>query len=244
MDDLTQDPSRSRSDSAPVVVIISADIEWAAVCALMPAGSRREGPFGGWFRASSLAEAAGEVIFLHGGWGKISAAASAQYAVDHWQPRLLANLGTCGGIRGRIERGEILLVEQCVVYDIYEQMGDAEAHIEHYRTRIDLSWLPEDSLLPQKVRRGLIVSGDRDLHPADIPDLVRRFDARAADWESGAIAWVAERNQTRALILRAVSDLVDDQGGEAYGGLEFFRQAAWEYMGDLLQHLPGWLALA
>jgi adenosylhomocysteine nucleosidase len=226
------------------VVIISADIEWAAVCALLPVASRQEGPFGSWFPAGRLLDAGSEVIFLHGGWGKIAAAASAQYAIDHWRPQLLVNLGTCGGIRGRIERGEVLLVEQCVVYDIYEQMGDAEAHIDHYRTEIDLSWLPPEGLLPHAVRRGLIISADRDLHPGDIPALVARYDARAADWESGAIAWVAARNQTRLLILRGVSDLVDEQGGEAYGGLDFFRQAATHILSDLLHHLPDWLTLA
>lgn len=234
----------NQKEPAPTVVIISADIEWAAVCALLPGAARQQSPFGGWFGASIFPEDPGEVIFLQGGWGKIAAAASAQYAIDRWQPRLVVNLGTCGGIRGRIERGEILLVDQCVVYDIYEQMGDAEAHIDHYRTHIDLSWLPEDNLLPQKVRRGLIVSADRDLLPADIPELVRRFSARAADWESGSIAWVAARNHKRALILRGVSDLVDDLGGEAYGGLEFFRQAAMNILDDLLDNLPAWLALA
>lgn len=234
----------SPSGSVFAVVIISADIEWAAACASLPAASRQESPFGTWFPAGELFDVRGEVIFLQGGWGKIAAAASAQYAIDRWQPRLLINLGTCGGIRGRIERGEVLLVEQCVVYDIYEQMGDAEAHIDHYRTAVDLSWLPPVDALPQAVHRGLIVSADRDLHPDDIPSLVKRFDASAADWESGAIAWVAARNQTRLLILRGVSDLVDETGGEAYGGLDFFRQAATKIISNLLHHLPAWLALA
>ena len=40
----------------------------------------------------------------------------------------------------------------------------------------------------------------------------------ALDWESGAIAWVAARNQTRCLILRGVTDLVGEAGDEAYDG--------------------------
>ena len=34
------------------------------------------------------------ILFLHGGWGKIAATASAQYAIDRWNPCLLINLGT------------------------------------------------------------------------------------------------------------------------------------------------------
>jgi hypothetical protein len=41
-----------------------------------------------------------------------------------------------------------------------------------------------------------------------------------------------------------VSDLVDETGGEAYGGLDFFRQSATKIISNLLHHLPAWLALA
>lgn len=46
----------------------------------------------------------------------------------------------------------------------------------------------------------------------DIPMLVSRFGASAADWESGAIAWVADKNRVRCLILRGVTDLVGSRG--------------------------------
>ncbi len=106
-------------------------------------------------------------LFLHGGWGKIAAAASTQYAIDRWSPDLLINLGTCGGFEGTIERGTIVLAERTVVYDIIEQMGDYDEHIAHYATDIDLSWLDGDVPLP--VLRTLLVSGDRDLVVEDIP---------------------------------------------------------------------------
>jgi len=78
---------------------------------------------------------------FHGGWGKISAAATTQYVIDHFKPDLLINLGACGGFAGRIETGTIILVERTLVYDIIEQMGDGAEAIEHYSTKIDLSWL-------------------------------------------------------------------------------------------------------
>ena len=55
--------------------------------------------------------------------------------------------------------------------------------------------------------------------------LIEKYNAVAADWESGAIAWVAKKNNTRVLILRGVSDLVDDSGGEAYGNLDTLPRA-------------------
>lgn len=182
------------------------------------------------------------MIFFQGGWGKISAAASAQWAIDRWQPDLLVNLGTCGGLAGRVDRGEVLLVDRTLVYDIIEQMGDPQAAIDHYTVDLDLFWLREP--YPQPVRRGLLVSADRDIYLPDIPMLVERYGATAADWESGAIAWVASRNRTRCLILRGVTDLVSPQGGEAYNALDVFHTGARHVMESLLDSLPAWLDCA
>ncbi len=179
------------------------------------------------------------VTFLHGGWGKIAAATSTQYAIDHLRPDLLVNLGTCGGFEGRIETGVVILVERTLVYDIIEQMTDPDVAIGHYTTTLDLSWLPPQ--LPSPVKRGLLVSADRDIVPADIPSLVDKYNAVAADWESGAIAWVASRNHKRLLILRAVSDLVGSSGGEAYGDYQLFQSRTKDIMRDLIDVLPRWL---
>jgi len=231
-------------------IAVSANAEWRIVREHFPALIPQRSPYGEWF-ACDLAEAGGAsnptglsrpVIFFQGGWGKISAAASTQWAIDRWQPGLLVNLGTCGGLAGRVGRGEMLLVQRTLVYDIIEQMGDPQAAIAHYAVDLDLSWLREP--YPQPVRRGLLVSADRDICPPDIPMLIERYGAIAADWESGAIAWVANRNHTRCLILRGVTDLVSPEGGEAYNGLEFYHAGARQVMGALLGALPTWLDCA
>ena len=214
------------------VVIVSSNAEWRSVKALFPQATIHVSPLGEWFDAKTA-------TFFHGGWGKISAAATAQYVVDHFQPDLLVNLGTCGGFEGRIETGALILVERTLVYDIIEQMADPDDAIRHYATEMDLSWLPVP--LPEIVQRGLLVSADRDIVVDDIPMLVSRFDAVAADWESGAIAWVANKNRVRCLILRGVSDVVGSGGGEAYGNFELFSQRTDEIMARLVRLFELWL---
>ena len=223
-----------------IVVLISADIEWRAVLEIFPDVDRLNSPYGEYF--FSNIEVFGdilEVVFFQGGWGKISAAASTQYVIDCWSPNLLVNLGTCGGLEGEIEKGEIVLVNKTIVYDIIEQMGDGEDHICHYSTSLNLSWLLKPS--PYPVHEGLMVSADRDILPEDIHNLKSRFSARAADWESGAIAYVAMRNETPCLILRGVSDIVSAEGGEAYGDIGIYESAAREIMKDLVCQLPAWI---
>jgi adenosylhomocysteine nucleosidase len=227
-----------------VVVLVSAGSEWRAVRARYPAVPVDTSPYGDWLATTVAAgDDAAHVTLMHGGWGKIAAAASAQYALDRWQPDLVVNLGTCGGFAGAVARDAIILATGTRVYDIVEQMGDPDAALAHYAVDLDLSWL--EPPYPQPVQPGLLLSGDRDLMPEDLPDLRARYDAVAGDWESGAIAYVAARNGVRCLILRGVTDLVGPEGGEAYDGtVSFFRERAPVIMGRLLDHLPAWLARA
>lgn len=226
------------------VVLISANAEWRCVRAFWPEVAVSASPYGEWFPLSLPVQ--GElrsVVFLHGGWGKIAAAGSTQYALDRWSPRLLVNLGTCGGFEGDIVPGVVILATRTLVYDIIEQMGDPAAALAHYTTEFDLSWLKD--ALPQPVLRGLLLSADRDLVMAEIPRLRAQFGAVAADWESGAIAYVAARNGVRCLILRAVTDVVGSDGGEAYDGtMVLFEERTRVVMPALLHALPDWLALA
>jgi adenosylhomocysteine nucleosidase len=217
------------------VILISANSEWKTVHRLFPNADYQTSPFGEWFLQESQ-----QVIFLHGGWGKIAAASSAQYAIDRWNPSLVVNLGTCGGFEGEIEVGTVILAERTLVYDIIEQMGDPETAIAHYATRLDLSWLKEP--LPIPVCRELLISADRDLIIEEIPQLRAKYGARAGDWESGAIAYVAARNHVRCLILRAVTDVVGSSGDDTYHNFDLFVERSAEAMEKLIASLPGWLA--
>lgn len=219
----------------PVVVLISAGAEWRALKPLLQTGEFHHSPYGEWCSCSMGGKTA---IFLHGGWGKIAAAASAQYAIDRWDPSVVVNLGTCGGLQGQIQPGEIILVEKTIVYDIIEQMGDAQEALDFYTSTLDLGWLPAP--YPQAVRTGTMFSADRDIIPGEVNGLIAR-GAQAADWESGAIAWTAKRNKRRCLILRAVSDVVGPQGGEVYNDFSAFEQRTQSLMAALLGHLGDWL---
>ncbi len=229
-----------RPAGAEIVVLVSANAEWKALAHSASDVMGAPSPYGEWFTRRVRAGTSDvRVVFFHGGWGKISAAASTQYAVDRWKPELLVNLGTCGGFRGAIHKGDVLAVDRTVVYDIVEMMGDAAEAIADYTTDIDLTWARGED--PPGVRRGLLLSADRDIQAADVPRLSSQYHAVAADWESGAIAWVARANRTPVLILRGVTDLVDETGGEAYGNPELFEAGSRSVMANLVDQLPAWL---
>jgi len=217
-----------------VIVIVSANTEWAAVREIFTPAELQSSPFGEYFR---LQLGAWGLTLYHSGWGKIASAGMMQYVIDHEAPDLIINLGTCGGFEGLVERGDVILVERTMVYDIVELMGDPDV-ISYYSSDLDLSWLP--GRLPYPVRRGLLASADSDLPPEKIT-LLKELGAVAGDWESGALAWIAKKNGARLLILRAVSDLVNEQHGEAYNHYDLFIERTRNLMRKLFSQLPGWL---
>jgi adenosylhomocysteine nucleosidase len=217
-----------------IIVIISAIAEWKAVREIFPQLAGTTSPYG---EAGLLHHHNWDLKLYHSGWGKIASAGMIQYIIDHDRPDLIVNLGTCGGFEGIVEQGDIVLVERTFVYDIVELMGDLNI-VEYYASHLDLSWLPEPH--PYPVRRGILASADSDLPPEKIAYL-KSQGAIAGDWESGALAWVANKNKARLLILRGVSDLVNEEAGEAYNDLALFEERTRGVMRKLFDQLPGWL---
>lgn len=218
-----------------IVVLISAAAEWDAVRKIYPRLQIKDSPYGD---TAEMKLATWDLTLYHSGWGKIASAGAMQYVLDRHQPDLVINLGTCGGFEGVTELGEVILVERTFVYDIVELMGDLNI-VEYYASTLDLSWLPEP--YPHPVRRGTLASADSDLPPNKIAYL-KSQGAIAGDWESGALAWVAKKNNARLLILRAVSDLVNERAGEAYDNFALFEERTLGIMQRHFAHLPDWLA--
>lgn len=231
--DITEDKKQIKLKYA---VLISANMEWRAIKKFYPTEQYKQSVWGEYFYKSIKNQ---NVLFFHEGWGKVAAAGATQYVIDNFQPEILINLGTCGGFEGRTNRLDIILVDKTIIYDIEEAMGDSKEAISDYTTKIDVSWLKQP--YPAKVTQTLMVSADRDLRIKEIEKLKNDYNAIAGDWETGAIAYTAQRNNKKILILRGVSDIVSSQKGEAYGNFELFVQRAEDVMKKLIEQLPLWI---
>ena len=220
----------------PIIVLICANTEWSSVLNLLRPEETGATPFGEIFSAQSGQH---NLLFAHSGWGKTATAAACQHLIDSYHPRLIINLGTCGGLEGHAQVGEVLLAEETAMYDVVESMSDYAAALERYRTRADLSWLPD--AFPQGVRKARIVSADQDIQIHNFDLIAGFFQAPGADWESAAFAWTAAKNKTRWLILRGVSDLVSKEKSEAYHNVQLWRERTGQIMADLLTLLPWFL---
>ena len=224
-----------RAQDPHFAVLISANAEWRVVKPLFASAAIQTSPYGEYFFANVGHDG---VLFFHEGWGKVAAAGSTQYVIDRFHPARLINLGTCGGVEGRIERFDVVAVEKVVIYDIAEAMGDSKEAIAAYSTPLTLP-----AQLPTPAVRATMYSADRDLTAAGLRELYPRYRPVVVDWESGAIAWVAHKNGTPLLILRGVTDLVSPAKAEAEGNLQLFQDNTVRVMQNLVGNLPKWLAV-
>jgi adenosylhomocysteine nucleosidase len=224
-----------RAEGLRFAVLVSADAEWRVVKPLFPSAATQTSPYGEFFLTTVERE---RVLFFHGGWGKVAAAASTQYVIDRFHSARLINLGTCGGVEGRVNRFDVVAVEKVVIYDIAEAMGDSKEAIAEYSTT-----LPLPARIPVPAIRATMFSADRDLTAAGLREIDALYRPVVADWESGAIAWVAHRNAVPLLILRGVTDLVSPEKSEAQGNLQLFQDNTARVMRNLVGDLSKWLAV-
>jgi len=229
-------------DTYQIVVLISADEEWRAVKEInKPTEPLESSPFGEWFlQVVQVQDRQLPVVFFQTGCSKIPAAAATQFVLNKWNPQLIINLGTCGGFKGKVKREDILLVSKTVVYDIIERTEHYDEQIAKYMTEFDLSWL--DKPYPTNALQATMATADQDLDPKRITYLWEKYGAVAADWESGAIAYVAhKKNKTKCLIVRGVSDVVDPSGSKPSSEADII-EGTRIVMKKLIDSLPEWIA--
>lgn len=219
--------------SPTFAVLISANSEWQIALDILQPSQTYPSPVGEWFVGDVENH---PVVFFHSGWGKTRSAAATQFIIDHWQPKLVINLGTCGGLEGHAVLGETLLVTQTVMYDIFERMSDSQPAINYYRAELDMDWLGTD--LPKNTRRTALASADQDIDYQNFRLLTEDFGVPAADWESAAIAWVLQVNKVKGLILRGVSDIISPTGSETDNNHALWHSRVLLIMQKLLLDLP------
>ena len=222
--------------SPTFAVLISANSEWQIALDILQPSQTYSSPVGEWFVGDVENR---PVVFFHSGWGKTRSAAATQFIIDHWQPKLVINLGTCGGLEGHAVLGETLLVTKTVMYDIFERMSDSQHAINYYRAELNMDWLGTD--LPKNTRRTALASADQDIDYQNFRVLTEDFGVPAADWESAAIAWVLQVNKVKGLILRGVSDIISPTGSETDNNHALWRSRVLLILQKLLLDLPFYL---
>lgn len=154
------------------------------------------------------------------GVGKVNAAAATQILIDDYGVDAVINAGTAGGMDESVGLFDTIVAETTFYHDVDDGIL-TEFH----------PWLPAarfeaDPLLlaaagrvcrrNAKVRRGLIVTGDRFVDGGMRSLLNREYAPLAADMETAAVAHVCHVNAIPFLAVRCITDTSVCPGQDAF----------------------------
>lgn len=186
------------------VVIIAAHAFEARAAASVGQEVRRE-PWGSWMLyRGEIWEA--PLAVIRSGPGKVAAAAAAQAAIQYLDPAFLVSFGTAGCANPLVEAGT-LTVARSVIDVALKELGELPIHIPH-RFEPDVG-LTECLLeVPGTTAAELLCWEGHYASPAHPPPAITTSTAVpvVADWESAAVAHVANIWSVPWAALKVVSD--------------------------------------
>ena len=165
------------------------------------------------------------VVLALSGIGKVNAALSSALVLQH-RPDFVINTGSAGGLGSGLKVGDVVIGTQTAHHDVdVTAFGYAIGHVPRMPARFESD--PALCAAAEKaaaafehaaVHRGLIVSGDQFVHSSESVAEVRRHfpDAQAVEMEAAAIAQSCHRFGVPFVVVRAISDLADEEADTSF----------------------------
>ncbi|MGX7059878.1 5'-methylthioadenosine/adenosylhomocysteine nucleosidase [Vagococcus humatus] len=160
-----------------------------------------------------------QVVVVQSGIGKVLAAVTATLLISHYQVDMLINTGSAGGIGESLEIGDLVISNRLAYFDVdVTAFGYAPGQMAgmplYYEANEPFVQYVEQIAKSQEVRAhtGLIVTGDTFVHSPEQIDQIKSIfpEVLANEMEGAAIAQVATQYQVPFVVLRAMSDVGDE----------------------------------
>ncbi|BAH83067.1 5'-methylthioadenosine/S-adenosylhomocysteine nucleosidase [Candidatus Ishikawella capsulata] len=161
-----------------------------------------------------------KVIILQSNIGKTAAAISTTLMLKFYQPDIVINTGSAGGLSPLLKTTDIVVSEELLYYDVDVTAfgylpGQMAGCPEIFTADRKLITLVESTIKELKINilRGLIISGDTFINGGKQLKNIRRIfpKAIAVDMEATAIAHVCYQFRIPFVAIRSISDLADSQ---------------------------------
>jgi len=178
-----------------------------------------------------------QVVLVQSGIGKVNAAIAATLLISQYDVEILINTGSAGGIGKGLTVGDIVISTQVAYHDV-------DATIFNYEKgqvpQMPARYTANEELVEKTIAaaknvglhpvRGLIVTSDSFIAgKAQTEKIIADFpDALAAEMEGAAIAQVCYQFGKPFVILRAMSDVANEEAGISFDEfiIEAGRQSA------------------
>jgi nucleoside phosphorylase len=222
-------PSRSVDDQVDVVCLTALGLEQAAVTGLLESVSDVELSTGTIVEVGRLRASRGtRVAVVLGGQGLVAAATTAQEVIAHFRPKVVLMVGVAGGIKD-VRVGDVVASTKVYGYEsgraADEFLPRPDVGISSYRLvqramheSLRSAWLKRLDPEPQpppKVLVGPIAAGSAVVASTRAPiyQFLRKHysDALAVEMEGRGVLEAAYRHKSDAIVVRGISDLIDDK---------------------------------
>lgn len=156
-----------------------------------------------------------EVVVCTSGVGKVNAAFTATKVIMKYNPKMIINIGSAGGMQEGQKVGDIVLADQLQYhdFDIGPETVEDERFIFYANEELNNQLKDVLEASKQPFHRGLMVSGDQFIiktNPA-FKNIQEKFPtAHCTEMEATAIAHVCSRFQVPFIVMRALSDVTLD----------------------------------
>ncbi len=161
------------------------------------------------------------VISIVSGIGKTNSAATTSFVIETFKPKLIINVGTCGGF-APCKVADIIVSQCCAYADVdltvfgYQkgQMANEDATFNSYPNFNKLF----ENLNLNFVKTGLICTADSFIsNQSKIQDIVLQYkNPICVEMEATAIAQVCNHYNQDAIFIKKVSDLADSNASESF----------------------------
>ena len=159
------------------------------------------------------------------GIGKVFAAICAEAMIIGYSPELIVNTGVGGALAKDLNVTDTVIADRLVQHDMdTSPIGDPKGLI----SGINKIWFDTDPRAREKLlsaaerlglraRVGAIASGDRFVATSDVKEgIVSEFGADVCEMEGAAIAHTAFVNDTKVVVIRAISDSANEGSSMDY----------------------------
>lgn len=165
------------------------------------------------------------VIIVQSGIGKVQAGITASILINEFEVDALINSGSAGGIGEGLSVGEVVVSSQTAYHDVDVTASDYEVgQLPGLPARFDADPELVDEIMAaakasgMESQKGLIVSGDQFIADSKkIATIKNNFpDAMCCEMEGAAIGQVAYENNIPYAVIRAMSDVGDEDADQSF----------------------------
>ena len=166
------------------------------------------------------------LFVIHSGVGEIAAAGAAELLIDRYEVEMIVNFGVVGGLTEEMAKTKTCVVTRVVHYD-FDLSGIDPVAPAQYPGFSD-AYLPADQTLVEKalalcpdLKPVTCASADKFVGTREDKERLHRlYGAEICEMESAAVLLTCLRNEIPCLMIKAVSDGLNEGGVEFYDAVQ------------------------